>query len=59
MAVKRTKRAFSVPVLEHLPNGKVRRRYLKREHMCNKKCLRKMRMFGLTFSWCARYSYAG
>lgn len=58
---KKQSRAASVgvPVWEHLPNGKRRRRWLKREHVCTRKCLRKQRMFGLIFSWCDRYSYAG
>lgn len=37
-------------------------RVLKREHVCRGGkggCLRVQYMFGLPFSWCARYSYAG
>jgi hypothetical protein len=37
-------------------------RMLKREHVCTSGkggCLRVTRMFGLSFPYCARYSYAG
>lgn len=54
-----SRRSRGIPVYETLPSGKVRKRWLVREHRCTKKCLRTRWMFGLPFSWCARYSYAG
>ena len=41
----------------HSPTGGRRRKVLKREHVCTKKCLRVTRMFGLSFPYCLRYSY--
>lgn len=32
---------------------------LKREHVCTRRCLRRIALCGRRFSYCARYSYAG
>jgi len=48
---------MTIRVYDHWRGGRIVT--LKREHVCTRRCLRSVRMFGLRFSWCDRYSYAG
>jgi len=54
--MKREKRK-GVPVWEYLANGKRRKRWLTRDHVCTTGKGGCLRMDG-RFSYCARYSYA-
>ncbi len=50
---------MSVRVWEHFKDGSRRKRVLKHDHVCSRKCLVIVRAFGLKFSYCKRFSYRG
>lgn len=49
----------ALKVWEHLPNGKKRKRILKRDHTCTNACLIVARGLGRLFYSCKRFSYRG
>lgn len=47
-----------IPVFEHLPSGKTKKRWLRRDHVCTTGRGGCLRLNG-SFAYCARFSYAG